>query len=88
VAVKERSLHRGGEPRGCGVDLRRGAEDAKVSQPGLYVRRRSSGGRQAAMARMSVGVLIKQLVVHLWTLCQNAESFLVMWTVGTKASAP
>jgi len=25
------------------------------------------------MARMSVGVHMKQLVVHLWTLCQNAD---------------
>ena len=40
------------------------------------------------MARMSVGVHMKQLVVHLWTLCQNTESFLVMWAVGMKASAP
>jgi len=35
VAVKGRSLHRGGEPRGRGVDLRRGAEDPQVSQPAL-----------------------------------------------------
>jgi len=54
----------------------------------LYVRRSSSGGRQASMARMSVGVLTKQFVVHRRTLCQNADSFLVMWTVGRKASAP
>ena len=40
------------------------------------------------MARMSVGVLTKQFVVHRRTLCQNADSFLVMWTVGRKASAP
>jgi len=40
------------------------------------------------MAWMSVGVLTKQLVVHLWTLCQNAERFLVMWTVRKKVSAP
>jgi len=35
----------------------------------LYARRRSSGGRQASTARMSVGVHAKQFVVHLWTLC-------------------
>ena len=40
------------------------------------------------MARMSVGVLMKQLVVYLWILWQNAESFLVMRTVGRNASAP
>ena len=35
-----------------------------------------------------MGVLMKQLVVHLWILCQNVESFRVMWTAGRKASAP
>ena len=40
------------------------------------------------MARISVGVDMKQLVVHLWTLCQNTESFLTRWTVGIKTSAP
>jgi len=30
------------------------------------------------MARMSVGVHTKQFVVHLWILCQKAESFLTM----------
>ena len=40
------------------------------------------------MARMSVRVLTKQFVVHRWTLCQNTDSFLVMWTIGRKASAP
>jgi len=54
----------------------------------LYLRRRSSGGRQASMARISVGVLRKQLVVHLWTLCQKRASFLSMWDVGTNTSAP
>ena len=54
----------------------------------LYLRRRSRGGRQASMAKMSVGVLRKQLVVHLWTLCQKTASFLSMWEVGTKTSAP
>jgi len=34
----------------------------------LYLRRTSSGGRQASIARISVGVLVKQLVDHLWTL--------------------
>jgi len=54
----------------------------------LYLRRSSRGGRQASMARMSVGVHRKQLVVYLWTLCQKEESFLVMWTVGVRVSAP
>jgi len=40
------------------------------------------------MAKISVGVDMKQLVVHLWTLCQKTEGFLTMWTVGTKTSAP
>jgi len=40
------------------------------------------------MASISVGVLKKQLVDHLWTLCQKAASFLTMWEVGTKTSAP
>jgi len=40
------------------------------------------------MARMFNGVDMKQLVVHLWTLCQNTASFLSMWAVGTKTSAP
>jgi len=33
--VKGRSLYQGGKPSGCGVDLRRGAEDPQVSQPAL-----------------------------------------------------
>ena len=33
-------------------------------------------------------VLMKQLVVYFWILCQNAESFPAMWTAGRKASAP
>ena len=45
-------------------------------------------GGQVSTAKMSVGVHAKQFVVHLWTLCQKAESFLVMWTVGLKVSAP
>jgi len=40
------------------------------------------------MARMSIGVHAKQFVVHLWILCQKAESFRVMWAVGLKVSAP
>jgi len=32
VAAKGGSLDRGGKPRGCGVDLWRGAEDPQVSQ--------------------------------------------------------
>ena len=39
------------------------------------------------MARISVGVQRKQFVVHLWTLCQKEKSFLVMLTVGVRASA-
>ena len=35
-----------------------------------------------------MGVDMKQLVVHLGTLCQNRESFLIMWVVGMKTSAP
>ena len=31
------------------------------------------------MASMSNGVQVKQLVIHLCTLCQTAASFLVMW---------
>ena len=54
----------------------------------FYLRRRSIGGRQASMARMSVGVLRKPLVVHLWALCQKTASFLSMWDVGTNTSAP
>jgi len=53
----------------------------------LWERRRSRGGRQASTARMSVGVHVKQLVVHLWTLCQKAASFLDMCAVGLKVSA-
>jgi len=60
----------------------------RCARPPFYVTRSSSGGRKASMARVSVGVDIKQLVVHLWTVCENAASFLVMWTVGRKASAP
>ena len=44
----------------------------------LYARRRLTGGKQASTARMSIGVQAKQLVVHLWTLCQKDASFLVM----------
>ena len=40
------------------------------------------------MARISVGVDMKQLVVHLGTMCQNTECFLIMWTVGMKTSTP
>jgi len=40
------------------------------------------------MANMSMGVLVKQLVDHLWTLSQTAASSLVMWTVGVKTSVP
>jgi len=54
----------------------------------LYARRRSTGGKQASTARMSTGVQAKQLVVHLWTLCQKAASFLVIWIVGSNVSAP
>jgi len=40
------------------------------------------------MARISVGVDIKQLVVHLGTLFLKTESFLNMWMVDMKTSAP
>ena len=50
----------------------------RLARRRLYARRRSSGGRQASTARMSTGVHAKQFVDHLWTLCQKAESFLVM----------
>ena len=46
------------------------------------------GGRQASMARTSRGVLEKQLVDHLWILCQKDASFLVIWVVGSNTSAP
>jgi len=48
VAVKGRSLHRGGEPRGCGVDLWRGAEDPKVSQP-AFIREEEIEWREAGL---------------------------------------
>ena len=35
VAVKGGSLHRGGKPCGCGVDLRGGAQYPKVGQSAL-----------------------------------------------------
>ena len=60
----------------------------RFARRSMYARRSSCGGRQASMARISEGVDMKQLVVHLWTLCQNTDSFLVMWTVGMKTSAP
>ena len=50
----------------------------RLARRRFYARRRSRGGRQASMARMSVGVHTKQFVVHLWILCQKAESFLTM----------
>ena len=50
----------------------------KPARRRLYARRRSSGGRQASTARMWTGAHAKQLVVYLWTLCQNTDSFLVM----------
>jgi len=52
----------------------------------LYEKRRSRGGRQASIARMSVRVQVKQFVHQFWVLCQKAESFLIMWTVGAKTS--
>jgi len=44
----------------------------------LNARRRSSGRRQASMARISVGVGEAQFVVHHWTSYQKAESLHVM----------
>ena len=40
------------------------------------------------MARMSVGVLAKQFVHLLWTLCQQVDSLLSIFTVGVKTSPP
>jgi len=40
------------------------------------------------MARMSVGVQVKQFVYYLWVLCQKAESFLIIWTVGVNTFPP
>jgi len=40
------------------------------------------------MARMSVGVPVKQFVHQLCVLCQKADSFLIIWTVGVKTSPP
>ena len=54
----------------------------------LYAKSWSSSGRQASIARISVGVQVKQFVHHLWVLCQEAESFLIIWTVGAKTSPP
>ena len=50
----------------------------RLARRRLYVRRRSRGGRQASMARMSIGVHAKQFVDHLWTLCQKANRFLTI----------
>ena len=54
----------------------------------LYASSSSSRGRQASTAKMSMGVHMKQLVVHLWTLCEKTESFRVMWAVRVKVFAP
>jgi len=54
VAVKGRSLDRGGKPRGCGVDLRRGAEDPQVSQP-AFVPEEEIKWREAGLNGQYVG---------------------------------
>jgi len=38
------------------------------------------------MAGMSVRVQVKQFMYHLGALCQKAESFVIMGTVGVKTS--
>jgi len=55
VAVKGRSLHQGGEPRGCGVGLWRGAEDPKVGQP-AFVREEEIEWREAGLDGQDVSV--------------------------------
>jgi len=52
--VKGRSLDRGGKPRGCGVDLRWGAEDPQVSQP-AFVREEEIEWREAGLNGQDVG---------------------------------
>jgi len=53
VAVKGRSLDRGGKPRGCEVDLRRGAEDPQVSQP-AFIREEEIEWREAGLNSQDV----------------------------------
>ena len=54
MAVKGRSLDRGGEPRGCGVDLRRGAEDPQVSQA-VFIREEEIEWREGGLNGQDVG---------------------------------
>jgi len=54
VAVEGRRLHRGGEPRGCWVDLRRGAENPKVSQP-AFIREKEIEWWKAGLDGQDVG---------------------------------
>jgi len=54
----------------------------------LLAKSRSSVGRQAAIARIPVGVQAKQFVHHLWTLCQKSARFLDMCTIAWKMSPP
>jgi len=47
-----------------------------------------TGGRQDCTARIQVGVAEKQLVVHLWTLCQKVFRRAMAPALGVKSSAP
>ena len=50
--------------------------------------RRGIGGKKDSMARMPTGVNKKQLVAHLYTLCQKVLSLVKEPTLGVKRSAP
>jgi len=54
VAVEGRRLYRGGKPRGCGVDLRLGAENPKVSQP-AFIRAEEIEWWEAGLDGQGVG---------------------------------
>jgi len=88
VAVKGRSLNRRGKPCGCGVDLRGGAQYPELSQAALICKQKFEG-REAGLDGKDVRRGAHEAVCRpSLDLCQNAASFLVMWTVGKKASAP
>ena len=44
--------------------------------------------RQNSMARIPVGVAVKQFVVHLWTLCRNVFRRAMAPALGVKRSDP
>ena len=50
--------------------------------------RRTSGGREASMAKIGIGVEEKQLVTHLWTRCQNTSNLSCIPERGVYRSAP